>query len=197
MDLRGQRFGKLVVKTQAIEHRASKASRWLCACDCGGSKVIRSDSLRAGITRDCGCGKRAALSISSRTHGKSGHTIYTVWKNMIARCTRPSYIQYADYGGRGIKVCDRWRRFEDFYADMGDPPPRMSIDRIDNNGDYEAANCRWATRSMQALNSRKSLDAKLYDGQTVRKWADHYKISIKAVRSRISRFDSPHLPKRK
>jgi hypothetical protein len=156
-DLHGQQFGKLTVRVPVAEARRSRSKRWLCQCECGGSKVVRADSLRAGKTTDCGCVKRHRVRLQSTTHGKSYSKVYTVWKNMIARCYRPSYIYWENYGGRGIRVCDEWRKFEVFYAYVGDPPPGMTLDRWpNNNGHYEPGNVRWATRSQQMLNTRKS-----------------------------------------
>jgi hypothetical protein len=93
-------------------------------------------------------------------HGLSRSRAFQCWKNMKARCLNPQHRQYPDYGGRGITVCERWLIFENFYADMGDPPPGLSLDRINNNGNYERGNCRWATVAEQLANRRPRRHAK-------------------------------------
>src|SRR5688572_15323010 len=89
-------------------------------------------------------------------HGLTETRVYNAWKNMRARCSYRGNPQWKDWGGRGIKVCDRWSKFENFLTDMGEPPPGLSLDRINNDGDYEPSNCRWATRKQQSVNSRRT-----------------------------------------
>lgn len=155
-DLRGRKFGMLTVLCPVKRgDKVSRSKRWACRCDCGGTHEVRADSLKAGHTIDCGCRKKRRTKTSFTRHGKSGTPIYDTWKNMHARCYRTSYTYYKNYGGRGIAVCDRWHKFENFYADMGDVPPKLQLDRIDNDGNYEPTNCRWATRSQHMLNTRR------------------------------------------
>jgi hypothetical protein len=153
LDLVGQRFGRLVVQARAPS--ISRAARWECLCDCGGRKVAIGDNLRRHLTTSCGCAHREATSAATKTHGLSRTATYNTWRSMLARCDNATEPCFHNYGGRGISVCDAWRSFDQFYADMGPrPSPSHSIDRINVDGNYEPGNCRWATASEQARNTR-------------------------------------------
>jgi hypothetical protein len=153
IDITGQRFGQSVVIGQAPKRGSSLM--WECACDCGERFVTRGSSLRGG-TRSCGCANRAAIRAATLTHGASKTPTYRSWKCMRNRCDSSLAPNYALYGGRGIRICDRWQSFENFLADMGERPAGTSLDRINPDGDYEPNNCRWATAKQQSRNRRNS-----------------------------------------
>lgn len=156
VDLTGRRFGRLAVISRA-PNDARNVVRWHCECDCGETiSAYRGNLLRAKTT-SCGCFFTEQLRARVTTHGKTKSRTYRSWAAMIARCTNPSEPGYANYGGRGIGVCDRWRKFENFLADMGERPPELSLDRYpDHNGNYEPGNCRWATWVQQQRNKRST-----------------------------------------
>ena len=135
-----------------------KGARWLCRCACGKFTITTAAHLLAGHTTSCGCYGATRAAARNTTHGQCRTLIYSRWTDMLTRCYNPKWKQYKDWGGRDITVCDRWRKFENFYADMGEPPTsKHQIDRINNNGNYEPANCRWATKTQQARNARNTV----------------------------------------
>src|SRR5262245_17598928 len=154
IDIAGKRFGRWTVLVIHPERYRNRHALWLCRCEeCGTEHVVRGDTLRGGESTNCGCIPRKKqgekLGKCRRTHGMSRSRAYRCWESMLQRCFNPRNPWYSFYGGRGITVCERWLIFENFYADVGDPPPGLSLDRIDNNGNYEPSNCRWATSAVQ------------------------------------------------
>lgn len=162
LELAGKRFGRLVA-VKDTGRRKQGQSVWLCLCDCGQISEVQSSNLRSGNTRSCGCLKADTCLASFVKHGEareSGQTVeYTTWWSMIARCRYPSTHAYPWYGGRGIKVCQRWSGtdgFKHFLGDMGRRPgDGWSIDRIDPDGDYEPSNCRWLPMSENAARAHR------------------------------------------
>lgn len=187
IDLTGQRFGKIVVIGPAGVPTQTGGFVWRCRCDCGNETSVPSGHLRCGATKSCGCGVFVVAG-SQRTHGQSKTRTYRIWKAMRKRCQNPNDIGFYRYGGRGISVCDRWSEFENFLADMGECPPRRSIDRKDGNGNYEPSNCRWAT-SYEQVRNRECVRKLELNGEvrTLPEWAEAYGIKRDFLYQRIQR----------
>lgn len=148
----GKKFGRYTVLQEI--RQTGKRRHMLCRCDCGTEKVISIDKLKRGTTKSCGCLKKEKISILNKTHGYSKTNIHNLWIKMRIRCSpKASELEKKTYFGKGIRVCERWQVFENFLQDMGERPPGLQIDRIDNNGDYEPSNCRWATRKTNCRNT--------------------------------------------
>lgn len=152
IDIAGHRFGRLVA---VAVHSRGRQTRWLCQCDCGNYKVIGKVPLQTGDTKSCGC----LQSQNRLKHGYAGRrsrsNVYDVWNQMIQRCENKKNKWYKCYGARGISVCARWHKFENFMVDMGPRPDGYSIERVDNDGNYEPKNCVWIPFNEQQKNQRR------------------------------------------
>lgn len=168
IDITGQTFARLTVLRE--DGRIRKEAAWLCSCECGATTRVPGNALRVGRVLSCGCAKRD--NMPALRHGMADTRIHRSWMSMLGRCERPTDTAFQNYGGRGIKVCDRWHTFEHFAADMGPMPDTHTLDRIDVNGNYEPSNCRWATYHEQSLNTRRNVVLE-FEGQrrTLGEWA--------------------------
>lgn len=195
-DLTGQCFGKLTVVSRApnrlIPSGVRKISRvmWLCACSCGSGKDVlaATGSLVGGNTQSCGCKRLDTLAADQGARDISKHPLYARWAGMIQRCTNHNHIGYENYGGRGVVVCERWRNsFLDFLKDMGDMPGRgYSIERKENDGNYEPGNCVWATKGEQSRNTCRNRWIEIGGVTlTVRDWEKERGFKRGAIQRRI------------
>lgn len=187
----GLKFFRLTVI--AFSHSTGKRRMWECRCDCGKDVVVATGDLNARRVKSCGCWHRDAArerlrKIATR-HGGYKTREFAIWSNMINRCYNPKCACYPQYGGRGIIVCDVWRKsFSAFLKSMGNAPVGLTLDRIDNNGNYEPTNCRWATRRQQCNNYRRNVVI-TYDGrsQNATQWANELGLSPFLILERVKR----------
>lgn len=198
-NLVGEKFGRLTVKdfSDSDGHESERA-RWLCLCECGQTVIVTGKRLRSGNTKSCGCLRAESgrlrvkdLAVSNRKHGMATTPEYDSWRAMIDRCTNQDHVAYHNYGGRGIKICERWLEcFENFFTDMGPrPKPTDSLDRFpDHNGNYEPGNCRWATKKEQGRNTRFNRLLTL-NGVTkcLADWAEETGLKRTAITERLRR----------
>jgi len=184
----GIEFGRLTVT--GLDHRKNSFNYWECQCSCGKVRVVRGDSLSKGSTRSCGC-LTVDMAIKTHTkHDKWGTRIYMIWNGMKQRCENEKDKAYKNYGARGIGFCDEWSDFNNFYnwsMDNGYVDD-LSIDRIDNNGNYEPKNCRWATFAIQARNKRGNRFI-THGGETMcwKDWESKLNLSRGLIRNRLLR----------
>lgn len=188
INMSGRVVGRLTILSLA-EKRGNKL-HWNCKCTCGVSCVVSAQMLSSERTRSCGCLIRETTRALRTIHGVSAvdYKTYTCWLDMVRRCENPNVRGFKNYGGRGIKVCDRWKNAALFLADMGICPAGMSIDRIDVNGNYEPGNCRWATRKEQQNNLRSNKRI-TFRGKTMTlsQWADEIGMTSNSLSHRLTK----------
>lgn len=181
----GNRYGRWTVID--FSHTRKKASYWIARCDCGTLRTHQRSALVSGSTLSCGCLRGEQVAARNTTHGKRHSPEYGSWRAMKERCQNPKATKYPTYGGRGITICERWQRFDNFFADMGPKPtPFHTLERINNGGNYEPGNCRWASNDEQAINRRNNHRIEI-DGvtRTIAEWRRHLGISKSTYDARI------------
>lgn len=190
------RTGEIYLRLTVIGYagklgKSGKIQMWWCECECGNVKKVSQGNLKTGHIQSCGCLRDEKIGALNRTHGMANHPAYNVWLNMRRRCHDTAYPKYQSYGARGITVCERWRTsFENFLEDMGERPSlKHSIERLDNNGNYEPTNCIWTDDLLvQANNTRSNHLLVLNDkSQTIAQWARELEMPYSTLMARIRR----------
>lgn len=183
MDLTGHVYTRLKVLEYAGK---TKAVLWKCLCECGREKIVQANNLRSGHTKSCGCLQEELKGKHSITHGKTGSRAYNTWASMRQRCKNPHKEGYKWYGGKGIKVCEEWESFENFYRDMGDPPDKFELDRIDGNKEYSKENCKWVSHEENMSHASNAVLLQ-YKGKEmpIRRIASITGVEYNALRRRI------------
>lgn len=191
----GNKYGRLTAIVKAKDKAKNRDSYWVCKCECGADRKVAQHHLKTGHAQSCGC-----IGLDRITkHNRSNSPTYKTWENMISRCFNSRATGYHLYGGRGISVCERWRSFESFFADMGERPKGKTLDRINTDGNYEPNNCRWLTVKEQANNTRRNRRVQ-YEGQsyTLAQLSELTQMGYKTLQQRLdkgmSAFDAVHVP---
>ena len=190
IDLTGQRFGRLVVVSRATSQRKDRNTFWTCICDCGKEKIIEAPSLKKGRSKSCGCLQKEIVTKRQTKHGlqKANNRLYGIWSGIKQRCTNPKRNVFRHYGGKGIVICQEWQKFPAFYswAISNGYADNLTIDRIDNNGNYEPSNCRWIPDSAQHRNQTNNKFITV-NGKAMLlcDWAKIYGIKASVILNRI------------
>ena len=182
IDLTGKKYNLLTVLKRS-ENAKNGEARWQCLCDCGNITYVTASNLKSGLVQSCGC-----LLGGHKTHGGTHTRLYKIWKGMRARCNNKNLPQYNDYGGRGITICDEWNDFLIFkeWAENNGYTDSLTIDRIDNNGNYCPENCRWTTRKKQNNNKRNNLYITFNEKKhSLTEWCDILNLPTKIIYERI------------
>ncbi len=189
VDFSGKKFNRW---TAIVLVRKKSKIFWKCKCDCGVTKIVRLDGLKSGQSKSCGCWNNEMRSINgkkNRTHGMSGHQFYRSWASMFHRCNNPNSTVFKYYGGRGIKICKRWDKFENFKKDMWDTwKPGLTIERQNVNGNYTPKNCIWIPKSAQVYNTSQTVRIKINGVErTLMEWCSRFGLELRIVRKRLWR----------
>lgn len=192
-NIAGQVFGRFSVIKKSSKRGNSGQFYWVCKCSCGRIKDVATGALCGGTTRSCGC-LHSEIARSLKNNLRHGHSVggkqsktHRCWTGILSRCLNPNRKKWASYGGRGIKVCKRWLVFENFLADMGESPEGLTIERINNDGDYEPGNCRWATNFEQSHNKQNNRII-TFNGKTLclQEWARVVGIKRETIARRLN-----------
>ncbi|MBB6446465.1 hypothetical protein [Bacillus benzoevorans] len=185
INLEGKHFGRLIVIEYS--HFSGGKAYWKCLCECGNEKLVRGDHLKSLKIISCGCFHKETTSNRFSTHRKSDTRLFSIWSGIKNRCFNPNEPTYKDYGGRGITVCEEWLEFIPFYgwAIHNGYSDNLTIDRIDNNGNYDPSNCKWSTKTEQSRNRRSNVKVTI-DGETktLTEWAEISGLAISTLRNR-------------
>lgn len=192
IDLTGKKFGRLTVL--GIDDKPGRKTYWICQCGCGNVKSVRSDSLKDGTVKSCGCLKREQDKnnlTANHSHKMSGTRLYEIWQGMKGRCYNPHDTRYDRYGGRGIAVCEEWKNdFSAFWqwAKENEYSDELTIDRIDNNGDYSPENCRWSNSREQNNNRSTNINITIGNStRTLTQWCEIFELDTKTIFARYNR----------
>lgn len=188
-DISGQKFGRLTALYKL--HNTKGRTKWLCVCECGNLSEVRYDQLKSGKTKSCGCLHKDTLIKQRTKHNKCDTRLYSIWECVIQRCCNNNYTYYKNYGGRGIAVCSEWRNdFMSFYnwAVANGYKEFLTLDRIDNDSNYEPSNCRWITMKQQARNRRSNRNYTINgEKHCLSEWCEILGLNYKRVGSRLRR----------
>ncbi len=189
-ELTGQKFNRLTV-IEFAEIRRGRAY-WLCQCECGKNLIADGHQISSGSTKSCGCWHKDRWHKVITKHGKQNTRTYKIWAGVKKRCTNPNAQNWKYYGGRGIKLAEEWHTFEGFLADMGEAAEGMTIERIDNDGDYCPENCKWATVKEQARNMKTNVLVE-WNGEkkTIAEWAEILGMKYTTLKNRLREYGMP------
>lgn len=155
LDLTGQTFGRWTVLARGPKGSRNQRRRWTCRCECGVEREVQTSNLTGSLSTSCGCARADGVRQACATHALSDSPLHRLWRNIRKRCNTPTCKSYPNYGGRGIQMCAEWNDFACFLSDMGPTyQPGLTIERVDNNGNYEPHNCIWIPKSQQSKNRR-------------------------------------------